>query len=225
MAKDVSIFVDESGDKTDHTRYFILTLVIHDQRVLITDEVSAYESSLSAAGLPNIPFHSEPLLNGHKEYQILSLKQRKKLLSLFARLVRFLPIKYKSFVYTHEDFSDTDVLKNKIIRDISGLFCDQLNFFQSFENVKVYYDNGQALVRNALDTSVSSTLSKQAIVRRRSTMTEYRLAQVADYLCCMELAALKYENKENGETYNKFFGGIGSFKKNWLKQVRRKHIK
>ena len=27
---------------------------------------------------------------------------------------------------------------------------------------------------------------------------------------------------EEGETHNKFFGGIGSFKKNWLKQARCK---
>lgn len=53
-------------------------------------------------------------------------------------------------------------------------------------------------------------------------MTEYRLAQVADYLCTIELAAAKYAAKENGGTYEKFFGGIGSFKKNWLKQARRK---
>ena len=51
-----------------------------------------------------------------------------------------------------------------------------------------------------------------------------RLEQVADYLCTIELALVKYEAKENGETYNKFFGGIGSFKRNWLKQARSKQI-
>lgn len=53
-------------------------------------------------------------------------------------------------------------------------------------------------------------------------MTEYRLEQAADYLCTIELAALKYAAKEDGETYNKFFGSVGKFKKNWLKQARRK---
>lgn len=55
-------------------------------------------------------------------------------------------------------------------------------------------------------------------------MTDYRLEQVADYLCTIELALVKYEAKEDGETYNKFFGGIGSFKRNWLKQARSKRI-
>lgn len=53
-------------------------------------------------------------------------------------------------------------------------------------------------------------------------MTDYRLEQVADYLYTIELALVKYEAKEDGETCNKFFEGIGSFKRNWLKQARRK---
>lgn len=55
-------------------------------------------------------------------------------------------------------------------------------------------------------------------------MADYRLEQVADYFCTIELAATKYEAKEFSNTYDKFFGGIGSFKRNWLKQIRRKRI-
>lgn len=79
------------------------------------------------------------------------------------------------------------------------------------------------------DDSVGKVLSKgvvsKGVVRRRKTsMTDSRLEQVADYLCTIELALVKCEAKENGETYNKFFGGIGSFKRNWLKQARSKRI-
>lgn len=115
------------------------------------EKVLAYERSLALADLPNIPFHSEPLLNGHEGYESLDIKDRKKLLYSFNILVQRLPGK-------------------------------------------------------------------------RTTMTEYRLAQVADYLCAIELAAVKYAAKEDGGTYDKFFGGIGAFKKNWLKQARRKVI-
>lgn len=74
------------------------------------------------------------------------------------------------------------------------------------------------------DRSVSKVLSKGVVRRRRTSMTDYRLEQVADYLCTIELVLVKYEAKENGETYSKFFGGIGSFKRNWLKQARSKRI-
>lgn len=74
------------------------------------------------------------------------------------------------------------------------------------------------------DDSVGKVFSKGVVRRRKTSMTDYRLEQVADYLCTIELALVKYEAKENGETYNKFFGGIGSFKRNWLKQARSKRI-
>lgn len=70
----------------------------------------------------------------------------------------------------------------------------------------------------------AKVLSKGVVRRRKTSMTDYRLEQVADYLCTIELALVKCEAKENGETYNKFFGGIGSFKRNWLKQARSKRI-
>ena len=74
------------------------------------------------------------------------------------------------------------------------------------------------------DDSVGKVLSKGVVRRRKTSMTDYRLEQVADYLCTIELALVKYEAKEDGETYNKFFGGIGSFKRNWFKQARSKRI-
>ncbi len=222
--REISIFADESGDKTEKTRYFFLTLVFHDQADSIAEQVAVYERSLATADLPNIPFHSEPLLNGHGDYENLEPRQRKKLLSGFGALVRYLPIEYVTFVYKRREFDSPEKLGDRMKRDISGYLTDHLEYFQGFEHVKVYYDNAQPIVKNALYNAVYEVLSKQAVERRRTTMTEYRLSQVADYLCTIELAAVKYVAKENGGTYDKFFGGIGSFKKNWLKQARRKRI-
>ena len=109
-------------------------------------------------------------------------------------------------------------------RDIARAIRDRLDLFQSFDDVKVYYDNGQQIVKEAIYAATESELSSDVVIRRKTTMTEYRLSQVADYFCTIELAALKYEANEAGETYNKFFGGVGAFKGNWLKQARRKRL-
>lgn len=224
LARDLSIFVDESGDRGGRARYYLLTLVIHDQADDITEKVARYEESLLKSDLPNIPFHSEPLLNGHGPYEGMPLESRKKLLYSFGVLAQRLPIAYTTFVYRRSEFEDPAKLVARMKRDISGLLFDQLEFFQAFDEVKVYYDNGQDIVKQALDQSIGFVLSKGVVERRRTSMTDYRLEQVADYLCTIELAAVKYDAKEDGGTYNKFFGGIGSFKKNWLKQARRKRI-
>ena len=222
--RELSLFIDESGDKTGHSRYFILTLVMHEQTDSITEMLRRYEESLRLSDFPNIPFHSEPLLNGRGDYEHLDIAQRKKMFSSFAALVRFLPIRYVSFVYKTNEFDTSEKLATRLKRDISEMLSTHLEFFQSFDRVKIYYDNGQDVVKKALGESIGFALSKQAIVTRKTTMTDYRLNQVADYLCTIELAATKYDAKENGGTYEKFFGSIGTFKKNWLKQARRKTL-
>lgn len=77
LTRDLSIFVDESGDRGGKACYCLLTLVIHDQADSRSDKVARYEESLLGSDLPNIPFHSEPLLNGHGPYRGMSLEQRK----------------------------------------------------------------------------------------------------------------------------------------------------
>ena len=104
MARDLSIFVDESGDRGGKARYYLLTLVVHDQSEGIADKVSRYEQSLASSDLPNIPFHSEPLLNGHGPYEGIDLQARKKMLYSFNVLVQRLPVSYRTFVYRRSEF-------------------------------------------------------------------------------------------------------------------------
>ncbi len=82
MAKEPSIFVDESGDRGGKARYYLLTLVFHDQADSISRAVTGYESKLARADLPNIPFHSEPLMNGHKDHEFLGIEQCKAMLAV-----------------------------------------------------------------------------------------------------------------------------------------------
>ena len=51
---ELSIFADESGDRSDHAKYYLLTLVFHNQADSIIDQVMTYERSLADADLPNI---------------------------------------------------------------------------------------------------------------------------------------------------------------------------
>lgn len=202
----------------------MLTIVLHDQSRSIVDNVRLYEEAIVTAELPNIPFHSEPLLNGREDYASLGMAKRKKLLQSFNIFVQRLPIEYHTFSYRTAEFATPDELAARMRRDISEFILGRLGFFQSFDDVKVYYDNGQDVVKSAIHGAFESALSHNVVIRRRTTMTEYRLAQVADYLCTIELAAIKYAAKENGATYDKFFGGPGAFKRNWLKQARRKLV-
>lgn len=183
-----------------------------------------YEQALSRAGLPNIPFRSEPLLNGHGTYEGLEPSRRKRLLGSFNVLVQCLPMSYAAFFYRRSEYPNPEGLSRRMERDIETFMSDSLDFFQTFDDMKVCYDGGQSIVERALYGAAGGILSRNVVVRRKTAMSVYRLEQVADYLCTIELAAVKYAVHEDGETYSKFFGGVGAFKRNWLKQARRKRM-
>ena len=149
---------------------------------------------------------------------------RDAMLAYFSSFVRRLPISYTTFVYRRGQFEDPARLMERMRPDIPSIIIECLDFFQSFDDVKVYYDNGRDIVKQALDRSVGKVLPKGVVRHRKTPMADYRLEQVADYLCTIELASVKYQAKEDSEMYNKFFGGIGPFKRNWLKQARSKLI-
>lgn len=88
------------ADRGGKARYYLLTLVFHDQADSIAEAVTGYEAKLARTDLPNIPFHSEPLMNGRKDYEFLSIEQRKAMLAYFSSFVRKLPISYITFAST-----------------------------------------------------------------------------------------------------------------------------
>ena len=129
---------------------------------------------------------------------------------------------YKTFSYRSSEFGTQGKLQALIRRDLVNLLVDNLDYFQSFDHVKIYYDNGQEAVKDAVHDAFAFVLSKEATVYRDSDYRSFRLAQIADYLCAIELTALKYEHHEETETDKRYFGMVGTFKKNYLKKVRGK---
>ena len=56
---------------------------MHDQADGIAGSIEAFEGALRAKGLPDIPFHASPLMNGKDQYSGLNLGTRKMLLGSF----------------------------------------------------------------------------------------------------------------------------------------------
>ena len=63
-------------------------------------------------------------------------------------------------------------------RDLVVFLTDNLEYFQNFEHVNIYYDNGQQMVTAALHSALDFILSKDAILYRMASAREYRLSQV-----------------------------------------------
>lgn len=223
--RELSIFVDESGGQNGKSKYVLMTAVLHDQSVPIEDAVRSYENSLAVKELPNIPFHASPLMYGKDAYAGLDHETRHRMFSSFFVFVRKLPVSYKTFVYRRDQLSDSDAFAARLKRDLVVFLVDNLETFQGFDKVKIYYDNGQHMITEALHGGIEFALAKQAILYRKASPSDYRLAQVADFLCTVELAAIKYENHEETATDVKMFGSAKAFRRNYLRLLRRKSLR
>lgn len=222
--KEISIFADESGEPGARSKYYLLTLVFHDQADRLDEPIRLYEQALRDKGLPDIPLHSSPCMNGHEDYEGLDLATRKALLSAYFVMLQHMPIRYKTFAYDKSEFVTLGALEARMKRDIVLLVFDQLDYFQGFDLAKIYYDDGQRIVTCAMHDAFEYALSRNALLYRDATPTDYRLAQAADLICAIELTAIKAMAGERTKTDEKFFGMSANFKKNWLRSIRKKRL-
>ncbi len=168
--------------------------------------------------------HAGPLMTGHDQYLNMAIEDRKYYLNQFFLLLQHLPVTYKTFLYRRSEIGDKNAFLNRMRRDITMLLFDNLDYFQSFEQIKVHYDNGQEIVAKALHEAIGYVIGRQSVLYRQTRATDFVLEQAADLLCTLELTAVKFENKEATRTDEKFFGSARAFKKNYLKAIKRKRI-
>ena len=215
---ELSIFVDESGHFDIHSKvspYYIVSFVFHNQSDSIEENLQAMDVHLHNLGYPGHCIHTEPIIRGEEVYETMSLEDRRKLFDTISHFTRKSPIRGKTFFYEKKHFSDKLSLISKMAKDIS-LFCNQnMGYFNQFDSIKLYYDNGQGEITLALTSSLSTVLPQ--ITFRKVSPRNYRLFQVADFICTLELINKKYE--KNGRLSNSehfFFRNYVEFRKKYL---------
>ncbi len=221
--RELSVFVDESGDIGGESRCYLLSLVFHDQSDDLSRTMRLYEQDLAVRGLADIPLHLNPLMRGNEGYSNLSVDDRARMLASFGTFVVHSPFKYHVFLYEKSQFATSEALGARMRRDLSALLFDNIDWFQRFDFVKIYYDDGQSLVTRALHLGFEYALAREAVVYRDASPAGYRMLQIADYVCGIELAAAKYDSGVEGATDRMFFGTRRDFNKNFLRKLR-KHL-
>ncbi len=222
--REPGVFVDESGGGGPSDRHCLLTVVMHDRSESIADSIGSYEGALRAKGLPDIPFHASPLMNGKDMYSGLGPGTRRVLLGSFRVFFRHAPVRCRTFAYATKQFASLERLAGTMRRDLVNFLFDNLAELQGYDAVKVYYDNGQRSIAESLHLAIEYALSRDTVIYRSAQPSEYRLSQAADYICTMELTAIKFAEHATTATDEKFFGKWSDFKKGILKETRKKLV-
>ena len=163
--RELSIFIDESGDAAFRSDFYLVTLVFHRQDEPIQPNIAQYECTLTKELLDTIPFHFNPLLNGQDDYKWKDIRSRTRQLHAFRIFAEHLPIAYAAFVFEKRSrVTNTAQLTRAIEADVKGLLRSKQAYLQDFDQVKIYYDDGQSIVTKALHLAIEGAISSQAAV-------------------------------------------------------------
>lgn len=221
---ELSIFVDESGDfgtYEPHAPFYLFTLVFHNQTDSIEDQISHLEHSLSDVGFDaKHCFHAGPIIRREEDYQYLSITERRKCLNRIMTFAKNCEISYITFSAEKKHMSDSLGLTVALSKQLSTFIREEYDFFSGFDRIVVYYDNGQVEL-NKLLASVFAVMLPQAEFRKVMP-TDYRLFQVADLFCTLELICLKDEHRIMSKSEETFFGSMRDMRKNYLKPMFKK---
>lgn len=221
--KELSIFVDESGDLGEydhHAPYYIISMVLHDQNYNLDSELSALEENLSNLGWPNHCVHAGPVIRSEEEYKGYDLPDRQKILKRMMSFVRHLDIQFKSIYIEKKHIEDSVEATGKLSKQLANFIRDNMEYFCSYDIVKVYYDNGQVEVTRILSSVFNALLEN--VEFRKVLPADYRLFQVADLICTIKLAELKSEAHILSKSEKFFFGDERTLRKNYIKPLNQK---
>ena len=113
-------------------------------------------------------------------------------------------------------------MTSKVSKALADVLRSNEDFWNSFDKVIIYYDNGQIELTKIL-TSVFSTLYTHVEFRKVKPV-DYKLFQIADLICTMELLSEKAETNSFTRSEIEFFDNIRDFKKNYLKHLKKKSL-
>lgn len=221
--KHLSIFIDESGDfgpYEKHAPYYLFTLVFHDQKHPIGQQIRELEERLLQLGLPKTHcFHAGPIIRREEDYRDLTVEERRRCLNKIVTFTKKCDIRYQTFYVKKSEVRDSFGQTVSLSRLLSEFIKAHYSFFLEAEQITVYYDNGQVELNKIL-ASVFSALLRD-VEFRKVYPSAYRLFQVADLICTLELISLKMESHSLSRSEMQFFGNQRDFQKNYLKPIRR----
>lgn len=223
----LSIFVDESGDfgpYRAHSPYYIISLVLHEQKNCIKTQVSALENTLNIMGLGRHIIHTAPLIRREQQYKNIERRQRIKIFDTLYHFIRKIDIRFKLLTAKKDNFSSSLEVTAQISAQMSRFLKENLEYFVSFDKIIVYYDNGQLELTKVL-VSVFTVVLGGGVEFRKVFPANYRLFQTADFICAMGLLEQKILNgKEMSVSETEFLGSPNKLRKKYLKDIKKKEI-
>lgn len=226
--KVLSIFVDESGRfqyPDDLSRFYIISMVLHDQSAKIDEAVLGLERSFRSLHLSNLCFHAGPLIRQEKAFGVLDWEFRNRIFAAMMAFSRKVDFKYHCLTVDKKFITSSEMLVHKLSESLEVFLQEQQELMKHYDKVKIYYDCGQSPLTNLLHSAFEGRYSPRIEFAQAVKPERYRLFQLADLVCTLKLIELRLSNEgKMTDSECVFFGGPKAFKHNILRRIKRKEI-
>lgn len=226
----LSIFIDEAGDygtfgnamKDFSDQFYIVCLVLHEQNHDITKQIAYLDNRLKSKNFTQPMIHCGPLIR--KEYPFKGYKSEdvRGILNDLIWFVKSIEITYYPIIIDKKICSDRSDVEKYMLSSITNIINARYQYFNSFSNIHIYYDNGQRLVSNVLNETFEKELLNTD--RRLIQPKDYKLFQVADLFCTLTLIEQKRQRYHFSPSESRVFNSK-IFKKQFLQPMLEKQGK
>lgn len=221
---ELSIFVAESGNTGPlpyNSLYYMICMVFHDQNDDISSDIDDINKKLAHYNHVDF-FHTAPLIHAQANYSGDSLVKRKMIMKLFYSFLRKTKIKHKE-IYVNKKGLNENELYTRLEASLKLFIADNASYFYNFSSVKIYYDDGQKMVKHLLVNVLGEVFSN--VEFRKIKPSNYRLFQVADLICSLRWLEIKLQIKNLSKAELRFFEGERNLMKRYLKPLEEKEFK
>lgn len=219
----LSLFVDESGDfgfnLEGASNFYIFSIVFHDQNIDISTPLALLENRLAELGFPNHCFHTGPIIRKEAPYNHTPLDVRRKMLRAMRFFARHINVKIHSFVFDKKHWNTLNLLQARMAKELGAFLKEHISYFHPFDSIVLYYDNGQTELGKVLNSSLNVLIDVEAKLRVKPT--DYRLFQLADFACTLELVDKK-RSMNMGSEAEKIFFKAKELDRIYLPEIRNK---
>ena len=192
--KRLNIFVDETGEfgfGNGASELYGVSFTFHDQNNDIIPEINKLNNMLNKIGYIDM-IHMADLIMKRGDYSKFTIDKRKKIFNSIYQFSRRIPVKYNTIIIDKRYIDNSRLLRQKISLEINDMVKKCENYFNKFDKIVMYYDNGQ----EALGTILDAIFTRFAGFEHRIDFNhkEKRLFQVSDMLTYIDKYDYKYKN-------------------------------
>ena len=197
MAKTLKIFIDESGEfgfEQGSSELYVVSMVFYDTTINIDNFLHDFENRLKRLGYTGM-IHMADLVMHRGEYRNWDINNRRKLFTAIYQFTRKTPIKIHNIIIDKKYTNHNQTLKQKIIHELNKVITNNKRYFDSFDKILIYYDNGQRTLGVAINETFSILENYEQVIEFNHI--QERLFQSADMLTFIYKFDYKYRNKSN----------------------------